>query len=108
MKIHISYIEIYKFKVLIKMTIIESSEKIDDVFDNEYQKIRESLEGLKDIFKICFMENNIYYKCGIDNIEAIHKNTVEILNLMYTPRKVRMKLRELNVNEFGIQETYSK
>ena len=90
------------------MTIIEPSGKIDDVFDNEYQNLRESLEGLKDIFKICFMENNIYYKCGIDNIEAIHKNIIEILNLMYTPRKVRMKLRELNVNEFGIQETYSK
>ena len=90
------------------MTIIEPSEKIDDVFDNDYQKIRESLEGLKDILKICLMENNVYFKCGMDNIDAIHKNIIEILNLMYTPRKVRMKLRELNISEFGIQETYSK
>ncbi len=87
------------------MTKTTHEKNINDVFDDYYCNIKESLDGLKEIFRINFLENNIYYKCGLDNIQAIHKNVIELLNHTYTPRKVRIKLRELNFEELEVQKS---
>jgi len=68
---------------------------IDMAFDENYVKIRESLEGLKDILDICFFERNIYKQMGMDNLKALHGNVVELLKHTYSPREVRIKMREL-------------
>ena len=69
--------------------------KIDAVFDESYMKIMESLTGLKEIFDICFFERNIYKQMGMDNLKALHDNVIELLKHTYSPREVRIKLREL-------------
>ncbi len=69
--------------------------KIDAVFDENYIKIMESLTGLKEIFDICFFERNIYKQMGMDNLKALHDNVIELLKHTYSPREVRIKLREL-------------
>ena len=69
--------------------------KIDAVFDENYMKILESLTGLKEIFDICFFERNFYKKIGMDNLKALHDNIIELLKHTYSPREIRIKLREL-------------
>jgi len=79
---------------------------IDDIFDDEYKRIRESLSGLKNIFKINLLENNIYYQCATDNLESIHETIISLLKHMYSPREVRMRLREIEYDELEAQESY--
>ncbi|MFW9951651.1 MAG: hypothetical protein ACFFKA_16165 [Candidatus Thorarchaeota archaeon] len=90
------------------MAITKPIKKIEEAFDDNYQDIKRALDGLKDILKINFLENNIYYKCAMDNIQAIYTNVIEILNTLYTPRRVRIKLRELNIEIAENQESYPK
>ncbi|TFG23235.1 MAG: hypothetical protein EU533_03375 [Promethearchaeota archaeon] len=79
---------------------------IDEVFDEYYEKIRESIKGIEEIIKINFLENNIYHKLSMDNINALNNNVMELLKHMYSPRLVRMKLREIQFDEQEAQETY--
>lgn len=88
------------------MAVKVNERNIDDVFDEEYKKIRESLSGLKDIFKINLLENNIYYKCANDNLESIHETIISLLKHMYSPREVRMRLREIEYDALEAQESY--
>jgi hypothetical protein len=73
----------------------KNTKKIDMVFDENYMKIRESLTGLKEILDICFFERNIYKQMGMDNLKALHDNLIELLKHTYSPREVRIKMREL-------------
>lgn len=79
---------------------------IDEVFDEYYEKIRESLKGIEEIIKINFLDNNIYHKLSMDNLNALNDNVMELLKHMYSPRFVRMKLREIKYDEQDAQETY--
>ena len=88
------------------MFIKVNKRNIDDVFDEEYKKIKESLTGLKEIFKINLLENNIYYQCATDNLESIHETVIDLLKHMYSPREVRMRLREIEYDELEAQESY--
>lgn len=89
------------------MAVKVNERNIDDVFDEEYNKIRESLSGLKEIFKINFLENNIYYQCATDNLETIHNTIIDLLKHIYSPREVRMRLREIEYDELEAQESYT-
>ena len=71
---------------------------IDQSFE-KYEKIRECLSGLSEIMGINFRENNIYYQLGMDNLKALHENLVDILKMTHNPRKVRMRIREIENNE---------
>ncbi len=88
------------------MFVKVNERNIDDVFDEEYKKIKESLTGLKEIFKINLLENNIYYQCATDNLESIHDTVISLLKHMYSPREVRMRLREIEYDELEAQESY--
>jgi hypothetical protein len=88
------------------MAVKVNKRNIDDVFDEEYKKIRESLSGLEEIFKINLLENNIYYQCATDNLKSIHETIISLLKHMYSPREVRMRLREIEYDELEAQESY--
>ena len=88
------------------MFVKVNERNIDDVFDEEYKKIKESLTGLKEIIKINLLENNIYYQCATDNLESIHETVISLLKHMYSPREVRMRLREIEYDELEAQESY--
>ena len=71
---------------------------IDQSFE-KYEKIRECLSGLSEILNINFRANNIYHQLGKDNLKALHENLVDILNMAHNPRKVRMRIREIENTE---------
>ena len=77
----------------------EQARKIDEAFEDNYEKIRESLRGLDEILKINFLENNIYYKLAMDNLKSVHENVLNLLKHTYSPREVRIKLREIEYDE---------
>ncbi|MGQ4876427.1 MAG: hypothetical protein ACTSRH_16480 [Promethearchaeota archaeon] len=76
-----------------------STENIDEIFDTYYSKVRESIRGIKDILTINFNENDLFFQLGMDNLKALHENIVELLNHAYSPREVRIKLREIEFDE---------
>jgi len=82
------------------------TKNMDEAFDEYYGKIRESIKGIHEIIKINFLENNIYHKLSMDNINALNDNIIELLKQVYSPRLVRMKLREIKYDEQETQETY--
>ena len=88
------------------MAMNENIKKIDVVFDEDYIKIRESLIGLKEILDICFLERNIYKQMGMDNLRALHNNVIELLKHTYSPREIRIKLRELEYDGFEVPSSF--
>jgi hypothetical protein len=84
----------------------QSKRNIDAIFDEDYIKIRESLTGLKEILDICFFERNIYKQLGMDNIESIHDNIIELLKHTYSPREVRIKMREIEYDDLEAQNSF--
>ncbi|MCJ7651445.1 MAG: hypothetical protein MUP85_22790 [Candidatus Lokiarchaeota archaeon] len=80
--------------------------KIDEVFDIYYENMRKSIKGVEEILKINFLEKDIYYKMGMDNLNALHENIIELLKHTYSPREVRMRLREIEHDEKISQESF--
>ena len=85
------------------MSVKNNVQNLDDVFDNNYLKIRDCLKGLEEILNINFLERNIYRQLAQENLEALHSNIIDLLKHTYTPRKVRMKLREIEYEELEAQ-----
>ena len=82
------------------------AQKIDEVFELYYENIRKSIKGVEEILKINFLEKNIYHKMGMDNLNALHENIIELLKHTYSPREVRMRLREIEYDEKLAQVTF--
>ncbi len=77
--------------------MIENDKNVFDGFE-AYEKIRIALSGLKTILDVNFLEKDIYNKAGNDNIEAINDTILEMLKNYTSPRIVRMKMRELEID----------
>ena len=77
---------------------VDEKKSIENVI-GFYENIRSSLNGLLEILNINFHENNFYYQAGKDNLKALNENILEILKNCYTPREVRIKLREIEFDE---------
>ncbi|MHA1670441.1 MAG: hypothetical protein ACTSV5_07655 [Promethearchaeota archaeon] len=60
-----------------------------------YEKIRDSLIGLFEIFNMSMDENNIFYQCGIDNLENLKETILDLLKQDYNPVEIKKKLRDL-------------
>jgi hypothetical protein len=84
---------------------IKVDEKLDDVM-SYYMKIRESLAGLNDIVNLNFREKDFYYQAAVDNLKAIHDNLVEVLKASFTPREIRIRLRELEFDEKEAEKVF--
>ncbi|MFW9939128.1 MAG: hypothetical protein ACFFD5_15890 [Candidatus Thorarchaeota archaeon] len=80
-------------------------EKLDDVM-NYYKKIRESLTGLTDIVNLNFHEKDFYYQAAFDNLKALHDNVLEVLKASFTPREIRMRLRDLEFDEKEAEKVF--
>jgi hypothetical protein len=82
------------------------TQKIDDIFELYYENMRKSIKGIEEILKINFLEKDIYYQMGMDNLNALHENIIELLKHTYSPREVRIKLREIEHDEKIAQESF--
>ncbi len=87
------------------MGSIEHEEKLDRVIEH-YKKIREALAGLSDIITINFNDQDFYYAAAVDNLKALHDNMVEVLKASFTPREIRIRLRELEFDEQEAEKVF--
>ena len=67
-----------------------------------YEKIRDSLTGLYDIFNMSMDENNIFYQCALDNLETLKETILDLLKRDYNPAEIKLKLRDL---EFDMKKS---
>jgi hypothetical protein len=84
---------------------IEREEKLDDVMAY-YMNVREALSGLTEIIKINFNEKDFYHQAAVDNLKALHDNVLEVLKASFTPREIRMRLRELEFDEKEAEKVF--
>ncbi len=85
-------------EVLIKMVMKNAVEKFSTAMSN-YENVRKAILGLHEIIKINLQEKNLFYQVAMDNLKALNENVVELLNKSFTPREVRIRLRELEFDE---------
>ncbi|UCC19370.1 MAG: hypothetical protein JSV62_14895 [Promethearchaeota archaeon] len=83
----------------------EYEEKLDDVMAY-YKNIREALGGLAEIININFNEKDFYHQAAVDNLKALHDNVVEVLKASFTPREIRMRLREVEFDEKEAEKVF--
>ncbi|MFX0024471.1 MAG: hypothetical protein ACFE9S_19290 [Candidatus Hermodarchaeota archaeon] len=84
---------------------LSMEEKLDDVMSH-YMKIREALTGLTDIVNLNFREKDFYYQAAVDNLKAFHDNVIEVLKSSFTPREIRIRLRELEFDEKEAEKVF--
>jgi hypothetical protein len=60
-----------------------------------FTRIRDALNGLFEILTINLDENNIFYKCGVDNLENLKDTILDLLKKDYNKAEVSKKLRDL-------------
>ena len=82
-----------------------NEEKLDGIMEN-YKTIRECLTGLSDILIINFNEKDIFRQAGMDNLKALHTNVLAVLRKSYTPREVRIRLREIEFDEKEAEQVF--
>ena len=54
--------------------------------------------------KMSFPEKNLFRQLAKDNLENLHMNVLDVLKLAFTPREVRIKLRELEADQKEAEE----
>jgi hypothetical protein len=77
---------------------IKADEKLEDVM-SYYKNIREALTGLTDIVNLNFREKDFYHQAAVDNLKAV-------LKASFTPREIRMRLRELEFDEKEAEKVF--
>jgi len=83
----------------------EREEKLDAVMD-KYRNVRECLTGLYDIMNISFNEKDIMHQAAMDNLINLNNNILEILRDSFTPREIRIRLREIEFDEKQAEEVF--
>ena len=83
----------------------EKQEKLEAAMER-YRNVRECLTGLYDIMNINFSENNIMHQAAMDNLLNLNNNILEMLRESYTPREIRMRLREIEFDEKQAEEIF--
>ena len=83
----------------------EKEEKLEAAMEN-YRRIRECLTGLYDIVNINFSERDIFHQTAVDNLINLNNNILEILRDSFTPREIRMRLREIEFDEKQAEEVF--
>jgi hypothetical protein len=92
-------------EVLKKMENVNFVVKMQEEADKNFENVKETLKGLYEVLKINLSDDDIYYKVGLDNIEALYKNVLELLLNDYGTRQLMKKLKnseldlEINLDE---------
>ena len=73
-------------------------QNLDEAMEN-YEKIRASLRGLFEIVNINLPEDDFFHAAAMDNLRALNNDIIDLLKQSYSPREVRMRLRELEFDE---------
>ena len=60
-----------------------------------YKKVNKALTGLFEILTMNFSEEDLFYKCGIDNLTQLKEVILDLLSHDYNPTEIKKKLRDL-------------
>ena len=60
-----------------------------------YERIKTALDGLFEILTLNFEEDDIFYQCGLDNLERLKETIMDLLKNDYNPAEIKRKLRDL-------------
>ncbi len=82
-----------------------AEEKLEDVMER-YKTVRVALTGLYDIVNINFIEKNMYHQAALDNLKALNAEIIGILKDSLDPRKVRMRLRDMEYDEAEMEQIF--
>ncbi|MFX0038892.1 MAG: hypothetical protein ACFFCY_02540 [Promethearchaeota archaeon] len=78
----------------------------DDDFDENawdyYDKVRDALYGLFEILNLALDQDSVYYKCGVDNLEALKNSLLELLTKDYDTLDLQDTLRKI---EFDMKKS---
>lgn len=70
-----------------------------------YQEMRKALTGLFHVLNMsCRDPEEVLYKVGVDNIKGLHDNLVKMLKNSYPPKDVRLKLKELEYEDYELRK----
>ena len=58
------------------------------------------------IITINFNEKDFYHAVAVDNLKALHDNVLEVLKASFTPREIRMRLREVEYDEKEAEQVF--
>lgn len=60
-----------------------------------YKKVNKALTGLFEILTMNFSEEDLFYKCGVDNLTQLKEVILDLLTHDYNPAEIKRKLRDL-------------
>ncbi len=83
-----SYLEVKK-----KMSF---SDKVEEKALKNFENIKESIKGLYDVLNLGVSEE-LYHNAGLENLEGLYKNLLELLVNDYGLRKVAKKIQTSEV-----------
>jgi len=76
---------------------MSDDEKLEEAWE-AYERIKGALDGLAQILTLSFDENDVFYQCGLDNLEKLKETILDILSHDYNNKEIKYKLRELEFN----------
>ncbi len=79
---------------------MSKDDKISQAWE-AYEKIKSALDGLYEILNMSFDNDNIFYQCGVDNLEELKETIIDILTHEYNNIEIKERLREL---EFDVKK----
>ncbi|MFX0024144.1 MAG: hypothetical protein ACFE9S_17590 [Candidatus Hermodarchaeota archaeon] len=63
-----------------------------------YDKVKDALYGLFEVLNIALDPESIYYKCGVDNLEALKSSLIDLLMKDYDTLDLQDTLRRIEFN----------
>ncbi|MFW9826501.1 MAG: hypothetical protein ACFFEY_02655 [Candidatus Thorarchaeota archaeon] len=74
----------------------------DDDFNEDawdyYDKVKDALYGLFEVLNIALDPDSVYYQCGVDNLEALKNNLIDLLMKDYDTLDLQDTLRKIEFN----------
>ena len=80
----------------------ESNEESSEDAWEYYDKVKNALNGLFEVLNVALEPDNILYKCGIDNLEALKNGLIELLMKDYDTLELQDTLRRI---EFDVKKS---
>jgi len=60
-----------------------------------YKRVNQALTGLFEILTMGFEQDDVFFKCGVDNLKQLKEVILDLLTHNYNPTEVKIKLRDL-------------
>ena len=67
-----------------------------------YDKVKDALNGLFEVLSVALEPENILYKCGVDNLEALKNGLIDLLMKDYDTLELQDTLRKI---EFDVKKS---